>query len=85
MIRRRSVILGFCGLVAAPAVVRATSIMPIKASSHLLIDPGAEASARSVLFTIYGWDVSAGQSERSAEHIVSIYLPRSWRSTGFLP
>jgi hypothetical protein len=81
MILRRSFIMGFCGLVAAPAVVRATSIMPIRTRNHLIIDP-ADPSAEPVLFTIHGWDVSdLDRTEETAQHIVSIYLPSSWRSS----
>ena len=75
MIQRRSFIMGFCGLVAAPAVVRATSIMPIRTRNHLIT---ADPSAEPVLFTIHGWDVSdLDRTEETAQHIVSIYLPSS--------
>ena len=42
MIRRRSVLVGICGLVAAPVVVRATSIMPVNTANHLIMDPVAD-------------------------------------------
>jgi hypothetical protein len=82
MIQRRSVIMGICGLVAAPAVVRATSIMPIRTTNRLVINPSADPSARSVLFTIHGWDgIDLGRAEQAGQHIVPIYLPNSWRSS----
>jgi hypothetical protein len=81
MIQRRSVIMGICGLVAAPAVVRATSIMPIRTTSHLIIDPGADPSVGSVLFTIHGWEgIDLARAKKAGQHIVPIYLPNSWRS-----
>ncbi len=81
MIKRRSFILGICGLVAAPAMVRATSIMPIRTTNHLIVDPGADPSAGSVWFTIQGWDgIDLGRAGKAGQHIVPIYLPNSWRS-----
>jgi hypothetical protein len=77
MIQRRAVIIGFCGLVAAPAVVRAASIMPVRSVRNPVSNDVVPPSAGLVAFTIHGWN--AGK-ESEAERIISFHLPSSWRA-----
>jgi hypothetical protein len=65
MIQRRSIIIGLGGLVAAPAVVRATSIMSVKGIGRLIF-PEDQDVKDVVLFTIYGWDRSELVSGKNA-------------------
>lgn len=79
MIDRRRFIVAACGFVASPALVRATSIMPVRASRHITIDSIADAG--SVLFTIHGWDGDdSSRAGKAGQIIVPIHLPNSWRS-----
>lgn len=73
MIQRRTVLLGACGLVAAPALARAmTPARPVAA-------PAPKAPA--VQFRIHGWDSgSIGETETYGETIVSFQLTNAWRA-----
>ena len=55
MIKRRSIIICLGGFVAAPAVVRAASIMSVKGIDRLIVRKHQDMKD-VVLFTIYGWD-----------------------------
>ena len=75
MIERRSIIIGICGLVAAPILMRTRSNLPI------VVDPVAGPAATSTLFTIHGWSrTELGRAEAAVEHIVALHLPDSWRA-----
>jgi hypothetical protein len=57
MIKRRSIIICLGGFVAAPAVVRAASIMSVKEIDRLIVREHHDMKDM-VLFTIYGWEKS---------------------------
>ncbi len=81
MFQRRSVITGLGALVAAPAVVRAASIMPVNEFDWIIVreDQGANDV---VSFTIYGWDNTkphSGLYDRNPP--VAIHLSQSWRAS----
>lgn len=81
MFQRRSVIMGLGALVAAPAVVRAASILPARGTDRLIVreDQGAKDL---VSFTIYGWDnikPKLGVYVRNPP--VAIHLSQSWRAS----
>ena len=81
MFQRRSVIMGLGALVAAPAVVRAASIMRVRGFDRLIVleDQGANDV---VSFTIYGWDNTKPQSELYVRNPpVAIHLSQSWRAS----
>jgi hypothetical protein len=77
MIRRRSVIAGICGLVAAPPAVNPRSILPINATSRSRVN----RTAAPVAFRIHGWDQNdLSSTEKGGQHVVVIHLTNSWRS-----
>ena len=80
MIRRRTVLIGVCGLIATPALVRAASIMPVRPirGPDSAADPKPD---RAIEFTIHGWDPSRwNESEKAVKTIVSFQLTTSWRA-----
>jgi hypothetical protein len=58
MIQRRSFIIGLGGLVGAPAIVRATSIMSVKGIIQPILQSANDPGMENVLYTIYGWNSS---------------------------
>ena len=81
MFQRRSVIVGLGALVAAPAVVRAASIMRVRGFDRLIVreDQGAKDV---VSFTIYGWDNIKPQLRLYVPNRpVAIHLSQSWRAS----
>lgn len=81
MIGRRSVLAGMCGLVAAPALVRAASIMPVKVVRTIAGDDLAIQVLRPVVFAIQGWSPRRSQAEMTRQPLVSIYLTNSWQAS----
>jgi hypothetical protein len=71
MIRRRSVMIGMCGLVAAPAIVRASSLMRLSRASPFLAKLDLLPEPEAMLFSVRGWGGS--------QEAIPIYLPNSWR------
>ena len=57
MIKRKSIIICLGGFVAAPAVVRAASIMSVKGIDRSIVREHQDMKD-VVLLTIYGWDKS---------------------------
>lgn len=81
MIRRRSVIAGICGLVAAPTAVKPLSIIPISATSRSDVNRPAPLGAAPTAFRIHGWDQDdLSRTEKGGQHVVVIHLTNSWRS-----
>lgn len=96
MIPRRSIIVGLGGLIASPAVVRATSIMSVKGIDRLIF-PDDQDLKDTVLFTIYGWDkkelvwdtnavadragTSKVASQPGRESSIAIHLTQSWQAS----
>jgi hypothetical protein len=73
MIRRRSVIIGMCSLVAAPAIVRADSLMRLTRPTPLPAKLCLPTAPEPLLLSIRGWGTNEGA--------IPIYLPSSWRAT----
>jgi hypothetical protein len=71
MIRRRSVMIGMCSLLAAPAVVRASSLVRLSGVMPLGAKLDTPAEPELMLFAISGWG-NTGDA-------IPIYLPNSWR------
>jgi hypothetical protein len=81
MIKRRTVLIGTCGLIAAPALVRAASIMPVRSIGGLITAAVRESTAGAVAFRIHGWDAGHwSETEKSGQRIVSFQLTNSWRA-----
>ncbi len=77
MITRRSLIGGFASLLAAPAIVRASSIMPVKPWEDLaLFAPDTTALARFApeYITVKGYNVFTGEP-------FSMRMPLLWDDT----
>ena len=80
MIRRRTVLLGACGLVAAPALVQATSIMPVRPIRGPITATEPKPTG-CVTFRIHGWDSNPwSETEKSSQRVVSFQLTTSWRA-----
>jgi hypothetical protein len=71
VIKRRSVMIGMCSLVAAPAIVRAGSLMRLSRASSFLAELDILPEPEAMLFSIHGWGGS--------QEAIPIYLPNSWR------
>lgn len=84
LIQRRALMIGLCSLVAAPAVVRAASLMAIR-PPHLACDePATLASPAALILTISGWDCADVVTESTGgARSVPIYLSNTWRAAWF--
>ena len=81
MIGRRTILMGFGGIIASPALVRAGSIMPVRgrktvsaSSTHFVTHP--------VLFTNKGWNRDLEtQAPKVSTYLLPIYLSHAWLSS----
>ena len=96
MIPRRSIIVGLGGLIASPAVVRATSRMSMKGIDRLTYRDDQDLKD-TALFTIYGWDnrelvrdtnaiADRGNSPKASSEAgrnapIAIHLSQSWQAS----
>lgn len=84
MFQRRSILMGLGAFVAAPAVVRAASIMSVRGIDRAIL-PEDQGAKDLVSFTIYGWDkLRLAEFRKSSSATfknppVAIRLSPSWR------
>jgi hypothetical protein len=70
MIDRRTLLIGVCGVIAAP--VTPATVVPARSTKRV---------ASSVSFTIHGWEPrEPGRADPAGQHIVPLYLSNSWRA-----
>jgi len=84
MIDRRSVMIGFCGLIAMPAVIRAAT-SSLSSNGAPNIDLVADPKVDTVVFTIHGWNEGGRREEAEAagQCVVSFHLASTWRASWF--
>ena len=73
MFQRRTILKGLAAFAAAPAVVKAASIMQVK-EIDLPVLPKDPAAKDIVSFTIYGWD-KLGSAEHRGSSLESFENP----------
>jgi len=84
MFQRRSILMGMGAVVLAPAVVRADSIMSVKAIDRLALRGEREADVLDP-FTIYGWDKMHDAGFRRSDPDatqklpIAMHLTQSWK------
>ena len=81
MIKRRTLLIGACGLIATPALVRAASIMPVRSIDGFNPATISNPSVGALAFRIHGWDESrSSETEKCGQRIVSFQLTNSWQA-----
>lgn len=80
MIQRRTFILGFCGLFAAPTVTGGASQMPTNLKEDIFLDASTRSYTDTVAFAINGWDLGEkSEVDTIGQHVVTINLTASWQ------